>query len=88
MKGCKKVEENISSSYFACLFFEAEKKNNLFSFYKKRTGKIVFRRDLSQRGLLCPERSIRVNEFSMYYYLRVEKIEDEIFSPYLFDLAA
>lgn len=40
---------------------------------------MLSRWDLSYRGLLCPERSIRVNEFSMYYYLRVEKIEDEIF---------
>lgn len=52
-------------------------------FHKKRRGKTVFRWDLSQRGLLCPERSIRVNEFSTYYYLRVEKIEDEIFFPLL-----
>lgn len=56
------------------------------AFYKKKEKKMVSKWDLSYRDLLCPERSIRVNEFSMYYYLRVEKIEDEI--PSLFDLAA
>jgi hypothetical protein len=57
--------------------------HGLPALYKKKRKKMVCRWDLSYRGLLCPERSIRANEFSMYYYLRVEKIEDEIFSPLL-----
>lgn len=71
----------VFTSYFACLLLEVEKK--VLVFYKKWRGKMVFRWDLGQRGLLCPRRSIRVNDFSMYCYLRVEKIEDEIFSPLL-----
>lgn len=53
--------------------------HGLPALYKKKRKKMLSRWDLGYRGLLCPERSIRVNEFSMYYYLRVEKIEDEIF---------